>query len=131
MNPQQSVGLTTSDGTITEIRLEVRVEGVPAFFVFVTVTDKNLVPRHFVSSRRSSKLVTNPLHIFEENLLAATVIQFGGPTVGMVGDSLSGFQGAGRSAASVRTSGRRDNLPVFTKAAGNKETRAPSLSRLL
>jgi hypothetical protein len=54
----------------------VRVEIVVPFFVFVTVTDKDLVSRHFVPSLRTSKLVTNPLHIFEEDLLAAAVIEF-------------------------------------------------------
>jgi len=34
------------------------------------------------------------LHIFEQNLLAAAVIKFRGPAVGVVGDSLSGFKSA-------------------------------------
>ena len=34
------------------------------------------------------------LHVLEENLLAAAVIEFRGPAVGVAGDSLSGFKGA-------------------------------------
>jgi hypothetical protein len=33
------------------------------------------------------------LHIFEQNLLAAAVIEFLGSAVGMAGDSLSSFAG--------------------------------------
>ena len=36
----------------------------------------------------------NPLHVLEQNLLAAAVIEFRGPAVGVAGDPLSGFQGA-------------------------------------
>ena len=39
-------------------------------------------------------LVTNPLHILQENLLAAAVIKFRGPAVGVAGDALSGLQSA-------------------------------------
>ena len=38
--------------------------------------------------------VPNPLHILEQNLLTAAVIEFRGPAVGVAGDSLSGFKGA-------------------------------------
>ena len=38
------------------------------------------------------RLVSNPLHILEQNLLAAAVIEFRGAAVGVTGDSLSGFQ---------------------------------------
>jgi hypothetical protein len=38
--------------------------------------------------------VPDALHIFEQNLLAAAVIEFSGPAVGVAGDTLSGFQGA-------------------------------------
>ena len=34
------------------------------------------------------------LHIFEQNLLSAAVIEFRGPAVGVAGDSLSGFKSA-------------------------------------
>jgi len=34
------------------------------------------------------------LHIFEQNLLSAAVIEFRGPAVGMAGDPLRGFKGA-------------------------------------
>ena len=39
-------------------------------------------------------LMSNSLHIFEQNLQVSTVIEFGGPAVGVAGDSLSCFQGA-------------------------------------
>jgi hypothetical protein len=55
------------------------------------VADKDLVSRHFVPSLHSSKLVPNPLHVLEQNLLAAAVVEFCGPAVGVAGDSLSGF----------------------------------------
>src|SRR6266478_7588594 len=32
--------------------------------------------------------VANPLHIFEQNLLAAAIIKLGGAAIGMAGDSL-------------------------------------------
>ena len=38
--------------------------------------------------------IPNPLHVLEQNLLAAAVIEFRGPAVGVAGDSLSGFKGA-------------------------------------
>ena len=34
----------------------------------------------------------NPLHVLEEDLLAAAVIKFRGPAVGVAGDSLSRFK---------------------------------------
>jgi hypothetical protein len=39
-------------------------------------------------------LVPNPLHVFEQNLLTAAVIELRGPAVDVAGDSLSGFKGA-------------------------------------
>jgi hypothetical protein len=42
----------------------------------------------------SSALIPDSLHILEQNLLAAAVIQLCGPAIGVAGDSLSGFQGA-------------------------------------
>ena len=36
----------------------------------------------------------NPLHVLEEDLLAAAVIKFRGPAVGVAGDPLRGFQSA-------------------------------------
>jgi hypothetical protein len=39
-------------------------------------------------------LVANPLHVLEQNLLTAAVVEFCGPAVGVAGDSLSGFKGA-------------------------------------
>jgi hypothetical protein len=38
--------------------------------------------------------IPNPLHIFEQNLLASAVIEFCGPAVGVAGNPLSGFKGA-------------------------------------
>jgi hypothetical protein len=40
------------------------------------------------------KSVPNPFHIFEQNLLATAVIEFGGSAVGVAGYALSGFKGA-------------------------------------
>jgi hypothetical protein len=37
--------------------------------------------------------VPNPLHILEQNLLAAAVIKLGCPAVGVAGDALRGFKG--------------------------------------
>ena len=39
-------------------------------------------------------LIPNPLHVLEQNLLSAAVIEFRGPAVGVAGDSLSGFKSA-------------------------------------
>jgi len=39
-------------------------------------------------------LLSNPLHIFQESLLAAAVVEFRGPAVGAACDSLNGFDGA-------------------------------------
>jgi hypothetical protein len=38
--------------------------------------------------------ISNSLHIFEQNLLAAAVIEFRGPAVGVAGDPLGGLKGA-------------------------------------
>jgi hypothetical protein len=38
--------------------------------------------------------IPNPLHVLQKDLLAAAVIEFRGPAVGVAGDSLSGFKGA-------------------------------------
>ena len=48
----------------------------------------------FYVSLRPLKLIANPLHILQQNLLAATVIEFRGPAVGVAGYPLSGFKGA-------------------------------------
>jgi hypothetical protein len=40
------------------------------------------------------QLIPDPLHILQEHLLAAAVIQFRGPAVGVAGDSLSGLKSA-------------------------------------
>ena len=40
------------------------------------------------------KSVPNPLHFFEQNLLAAAVIEFRGPAIGVAGYPLSGFKSA-------------------------------------
>jgi hypothetical protein len=37
--------------------------------------------------------VSNPLHILEENLLTAAVIEFRGSAIGVAGDSLSSLKG--------------------------------------
>ena len=55
--------------------------------------------RFFYKRRKASPLclsgsISNPLHVLQEHLLAAAVIQFRGPAVGMAGDSLSGFKSA-------------------------------------
>jgi hypothetical protein len=41
-----------------------------------------------------ASLIPNPFHIFEQDFLAAAVIQFRGPAVCVTGYSLIGFQGA-------------------------------------
>jgi hypothetical protein len=38
--------------------------------------------------------IPNSLHVLEQHLLAAPVIEFCGPAVDVAGDSLGGFQGA-------------------------------------
>jgi hypothetical protein len=38
--------------------------------------------------------ISNPLHILQEHLLAAAVIELRGPAIGVTGYSLSGFKGA-------------------------------------
>jgi hypothetical protein len=39
-------------------------------------------------------LISDPLHVLEQNLLTAAVIKFRGPAVGVAGDPLSGLQSA-------------------------------------
>jgi aryl-alcohol dehydrogenase-like predicted oxidoreductase len=39
-------------------------------------------------------LVPNPLHVFEQNLLSAAIIELGCPAIGVASDSLSSFKGA-------------------------------------
>jgi hypothetical protein len=55
-------------------------------------TGSRTVARNGESERFGS--ITNPLHILEQNLLAAAVIKLRGPAIGVPGDSLSGFKGA-------------------------------------
>jgi hypothetical protein len=38
--------------------------------------------------------IPNPLHILQQYLLAAAVVEFRGPAVGVAGDTLSGLKGA-------------------------------------
>ena len=38
--------------------------------------------------------VPNSLHVFEQNLLTAAVIELRRPAIGVAGDTLSGFKGA-------------------------------------
>ena len=38
--------------------------------------------------------ISDSFHILQEHLLPAAVIQFRGPTIGVTGDSLSGFKSA-------------------------------------
>src|SRR6266404_924912 len=38
--------------------------------------------------------IPNPLHVLQEHLLTAAVIEFRCPAVGMAGDALSGFKSA-------------------------------------
>jgi len=38
--------------------------------------------------------ISNTLHVFEQNLLAAAVIEFCGPTIGVASDSLCGLKSA-------------------------------------
>jgi hypothetical protein len=40
-----------------------------------------LVSRHFTSSLRSSKLITNPLHVLQQDLLPAAVYDLRGQKV--------------------------------------------------
>jgi hypothetical protein len=69
----------------------------------VAVADEDLISRGFrhgvflVLAQHPlarSGSVPNPLHILEQNLLAASVIKFRGSAVGVTGNALSGFQGA-------------------------------------
>jgi hypothetical protein len=64
-------------------------------------------------------LVPNPLHVLEQNLLSAAVIEFRGPAVGVTSDALSGFKGAvifqkirdaGRAEGVRRIVSRQSNL---------------------
>ena len=58
------------------------------------VADKDLVSAALCTSLRSSTSVPNPLHVFEQNLLPAAVIQFPGSAIGVAGDPLGRFKGA-------------------------------------
>ncbi len=40
------------------------------------------------------QLIPDPLHILQEHLLAAAIVEFRGPAVGVAGDPLGGFKGA-------------------------------------
>ena len=52
------------DAVLADQRLSQRLELFQPLSVFVTVTDKDFVSRHFVPSLRSSKLITDSFHIF-------------------------------------------------------------------
>jgi hypothetical protein len=75
---------------------------------------------------RRRALIPYSLHVLQQHLLTAAVIELGGAAVGVAGDPLSGFQGAvifqkvrdaGRP---VRPKGRRESFPVFPIATGNQ-----------
>ena len=51
----------------------------------------NRVVRSLVFDHKD--LIPNPLHVLQKDLLAAAVIKFRGPAVGMAGNPLSGFKG--------------------------------------
>ena len=40
------------------------------------------------------RLVANSLHVLQQDLLPAAVVEFRGPAVGVASDALSGFKGA-------------------------------------
>jgi hypothetical protein len=60
--------------------------------LFECCLDLSGKPSHFGTYWRL--LVPNPLHVLEQNLLSAAVIEFRGPAVGVTSDALSGFKGA-------------------------------------
>jgi hypothetical protein len=55
---------------------------------------KSDIPRMAKNVFSGLSSIPNPLHVLEQNLLSAPVIEFRGPAVGMAGDPLSGFKGA-------------------------------------
>jgi hypothetical protein len=55
--------------------------------VLVTITDKNLI-FHRVTLVWAESLVSNSLHVFDEQLLGATVVKFCGAAVSVPGDAL-------------------------------------------
>jgi hypothetical protein len=52
----------------------------------------NCVVRSLVFDHKD--LIPNPLHVLQKDLLAAAVIQFRGPAIGVASDSLGRFKGA-------------------------------------
>src|ERR1700730_1456438 len=56
---------------------------------------------------------SNPLHVLQENLLTAAVIEFRCPAVGVAGDSLSGFRR------------RQCTRPISARAGGALASHAP------
>jgi hypothetical protein len=47
-----------------------------------------------ISWHRRAHSISNPLHVLEQNLLSAAVIEFRGPAVDVACDPLSSFKGA-------------------------------------
>src|SRR5262245_28976017 len=81
--------------------------------------------------------ISNSLHIFEQNLLPTTIIEFSGPAVGMAGDALSGLESpvvleeigdAGRPERVRRIVSRQPRLfePAFEHVRGIGAPQHPS-----
>jgi hypothetical protein len=68
-----------------------------------------------------SRSISNPLHVFEQNLLTAAVIEFRGPAVSVAGDPLSGFKGASR----VPSFSKKFVMPVARKSEVNSAPATP------
>ena len=70
----------------------------PSLSSGVKIGDNNLIREyctiHRGTKEGSKRSIPNPLHIFEEDLLAAAVIKFRGAAVGVASNSLRGFKSA-------------------------------------
>jgi len=55
-------------------------------------TELNSPGQRFILFRSIVKSVSNSLPVLEQHLLAAAIIEFRGPAVGVVGHPLSGFR---------------------------------------
>jgi hypothetical protein len=71
----------------------------------------------FLGATNFCSSISNSFHIFEQHLLAATIIEFRGPAVGVAGDTLGGFQGA------MIFQKIRNKLLTFANSISGKNTR--------
>jgi len=70
-------------------------------------------------------LISNPLHVLEQDFLASPIVQLGGSTVGVTGDPLGGFKSA-VIFQKIRDTGRRFPCTTSWKSSSTNTLKQPA-----